>query len=460
MDFRNKKVTVVGLGESGREAALLLKRAGAAVSVTEADNNKGIRRNASLLNEKKINTEIGNHSEVFLSGAELLVVSPGVEKMSLPVSYAREKNIPIISELELGYLFCKGTIVAVTGTNGKSTVVSLLGEILRTAGIPVNVCGNIGNSLSGEVGKIDKKTIVVLEVSSFQLERIESFRPKISVMLNMTEDHMDRYKSFSEYFDDKKKIFKNQKKSDVTILNYDDQALVALAESKEIPSGALGFSARKKVKGAYLEKDTVFVSLEGKTQKLFSLGNYALSGRHNTENILAATLAATLVGADPAAIEKAVKSFRPLAHRFEKLTTINGVDFINDSKATNIDSTCRALESLDKPVILIAGGKDKGLSWAEAIPFIRNNVKTIILIGETRHEMQSVFEKVITAKKATSLREAVLAAFRAARPGETVLLSPMSSSFDMFRDYKERGELFKDAVEALKNIVQKKHASH
>ncbi|MEE9500222.1 MAG: Mur ligase family protein, partial [Candidatus Omnitrophota bacterium] len=241
MDLRNKKVTVVGLGKSGTGSALLAEKAGAVVSVTDNNDTDDIRKNAEYLRAKCIAVEIGEHTERALSRTELLVVSPAVEKSSLPIRYAIERNIPIISELELGYLFCKGPIVAVTGTNGKSTVVSLLGEILRQAGRPVNVCGNIGNPLSGEIfasgGKnIDETTEIILETSSFQLEWIESFRPKISVILNVTEDHLDRYRNFEDYLAAKKRIFKNQSAGDVTILNYDDKNLKKAAKPGKIAS--------------------------------------------------------------------------------------------------------------------------------------------------------------------------------------------------------------------------------
>ncbi|MBL7155601.1 MAG: UDP-N-acetylmuramoyl-L-alanine--D-glutamate ligase [Candidatus Omnitrophica bacterium] len=450
MDLRNKKVTVVGLGNSGIGSALLLEKEGAIVSVTDNSKNEDIRKNAKLLEEKYIDLEIAKHTESFLHDTELLVVSPGVEKTSLPIRYARENNIPLISELELGYHFCKGRIVAVTGTNGKSTVVSLLGEILRNAKFPVSVCGNIGNSLSGEVEHIKKGTVVVLETSSFQLEWIAFFRPKISVMLNIAEDHLDRYSDFKTYFDAKKRIFKNQRGDDITILNYDDKNLQKLGKTKKMASHLFHFSRKKRVEGIYLDKNAVKISLRGKTKELFTLGDSTLKGEHNLENILASALAATLLGARPDAIEKVVKVFKPLAHRFENIATIGGIEFIDDSKATNVDSTRRALESLQKPAVLIAGGKDKNLSYGKILPALKKNVKKIVLIGETRRKMRNLFEKLVKVEEKDSLEEAVLAAYESAPPKGCVLLSPMCSSFDMFDSYKERGEIFKKTVRGLK----------
>ncbi|UCD55567.1 MAG: UDP-N-acetylmuramoyl-L-alanine--D-glutamate ligase [Candidatus Omnitrophota bacterium] len=459
MDLRDKKVTVVGLGKSGIESALLAKRQGAVVSVTDNSDAEDIRKNAESLKEKYIAVEIGGHTERFLSRTELLIVSPAVEKSSLPVRYAMERNIPIISEPELGYLFCRGPIVAVTGTNGKSTVVSLLGEILRQAGTRVNVCGNIGNPLSGEIKNIDEITEVILETSSFQLEWIESFRPKISVILNVTEDHLDRYRNFEDYLAAKKRIFKNQAAGDVIILNYDDENLRTAVKPKKIPSKVLYFSARKKVDGIYLDKGNINIFLENKVKTLFGLGDLRLKGGHNIENILASVLVAILKGADIISVENTVKSFKPLPHRFERVREIGGIEFIDDSKATNIDSTYQALKSLDRSVVLIAGGKDKNLSYEKILPAIKSNVKKIILIGETARKMRESFKSFVAVEEKNSLEEAVLAAYKSASPGDYVLLSPMCSSFDMFRDYKHRAEVFREAVNKLSPTGDEKQSA-
>jgi len=451
MDLRNKKVTIVGLGESGTSSALLLYRKGAVVSVTDDKDSREIRKNAEILKEKYIDLEIGKHSEGFLEDSELIVVSPGVEQTALPISYARKNDIPVISELELGYQFCKGPIIAVTGTNGKSTVVSLLGEVLRRANVPVKVCGNIGNSLSGEIQKINKNTVAVVEVSSFQLEWIKSFRPKISVILNISEDHLDRHAGLDDYANLKKKILENQEKGDIAVLNYDDTILRKIAESAKINSKIFYFSTKQKVKGVYLDKGSPKVRVKKKEEKLFSLAGAKIEGAHNVENILAVILVAVLLGIKSRHIENAVKGFSPLAHRFEKVGTVKSVEFIDDSKATNIDATRRALASLKVPAILIAGGKDKNLSFKKILPLMRKKVKKLILIGEAKDKMRSIFKDAVSLKEANTLDGAVKEAFKSASPGDVVLLSPMCSSFDMFRDYKERGEAFKRAVEGLKN---------
>ena len=449
MDLRNKKVTVVGLGDSGLKSALLLEREEAIVSVTDESDTPSVRENAKALERDYLDIEIGEHTEPFLEDTELLVISPGVEDNALPIKYAKENNIPIISELELGFNFCKGPIIAVTGTNGKSTAVSLLGDMIRSAGLPVNVCGNIGNSLSGEIDKIDEDTNVVLEVSSFQLEWIVDFRPKISAILNIAEDHLDRYKSFKEYFDAKKEIFRNQKEDDFLILNYDDKRLRDLPEKEIIKPKVLYFSAKKKVDGIYLDKGSVKVSFKGKEKTLFKLEDALLKGDHNKEDILAMSLMATLLDVEPGPIKSAINRFHPLSHRFETVRTFKGVEFIDDSKATNIDSARRALKSLKKKTILIAGGKDKNLSYEKILPAIKN-VKKIVLIGETRPKMRKLFKGKVPLEESETLEDAVLKSFKSAKKNEVVLLSPMSSSFDMFQDYKERGEVFKKAVWSLK----------
>jgi len=449
MDLRNKNITVVGLANSGMGSVLSLHEEGAVVSVTDNSDTEEVRRNAEFLKEKYIDIEIGGHTEDFLKHTEILIVSPGVEDTALPIRYAEKNSIPVISELELGSILCKGRIVAVTGTNGKSTVVSLLGEVLKEAGISVVVCGNIGNSLTGELKNIKEDTIVILEVSSFQLERIATFRPFISVILNVTDDHMDRHKSFEKYLAEKKKIFKNQKSSDFTVLNYDDVNLKTLGEKEKIPSKVLYYSTKKKVEGIFLDKDGVKTYLRKKIKWLFKIKNLRLKGKHNTENILAVSLVSVILGIKKDVIEKAIESFNSLPHRFETVDTVKGIEFIDDSKATNVDSTYKALMSLTKPVILIAGGKDKKLSYDKILPVLKKKAKEVILIGETKSKMSEIFKSFIKVKEKSTLQDAVRSAFRDASKGDVVLLSPMCSSFDMFKNYKERGEVFIKAVKDL-----------
>ena len=426
MDLKGKRVTVVGLGNSGFNAAVLLKGIGARVRATDARDTPDVRKNTRILKNKDIKVETGGHTEAFLKGSRLIVLSPGVENASPAVKWAEKYGIPIIGEMELGYRFCKGRIIAITGTNGKSTVTALSGEILKDGGKDAVVCGNIGNSLCGEIGRIKKDTWVVLEVSSFQLERIEKFRPQIAAILNITDDHMDRYNKFTEYFNEKLKVFRNQTADDILILNGDAENLRALKEKAK--SKVLFFSRSK-----FPDK----------------INNMKLKGTHNVENILAASLVGSLAGVSESSIGQTIKNFRPLPHRFETVVAIDGVLYIDDSKGTTVDSTYRALESCDKPVILIAGGKDKNSDYGFVKEIVRKKVKHLVLIGEAAAKIKKALGGVVETHEVGGMDEAVETARRLAKKGFIVLLSPMCSSFDMFKDYKERGGVFKRAVRRL-----------
>jgi len=448
MDLRNMKVLVVGLGTSGFDACSLLEGAGAIVSATDNDDNAKIRRNRDLLRKRYIDVEIGGHTKEFLRDIGMVVASPGVRKEALPLKHAFSNNIPVIGELELGYQFCKGKIIAVTGTNGKSTVVTLLGDIFRKSGLKTVVCGNIGYSLSRAVQDADKDTICVTEVSSYQLERIIDFKPAISCILNITEDHLDRYRDLADYAKAKYKIFSNQKKGEAVVLNYDNPRL----RNAKVPRGVkkLFYSKKNKIEGLYLSKGTFVYNLENKQQRLFKLPEMALKGLHNIENILATVLIAHIQGVELKKIEKALIECKPLQHRLESIDTIDGVEFLDDSKATNIDATNRALESVFKPIVLIAGGRDKGGDYRLVQDKIKSKVKKIILIGESAPLIYKALKESVEVQRADTLEEATFRAFEAANSGEAVLLSPMCSSFDMFRDYTHRAEVFRKAVESLR----------
>ncbi len=447
MDLRNKKVVVVGLGTSGLDACCLLDDAGAVVFATDNADSKIIRRSIEKLEHRYVQTEIGRHTEEFLKGSYLIVTSPGVNKDALPIRYATTNNIPIISELELGFNFTKGPIIAVTGTNGKSTVVTLLGEILKKAGKKVVVCGNIGNSLSGEALFIDRGTICVLETSSFQLERIVDFRPTVSCILNITDDHLDRYRDFDDYARAKLKIFSNQLETDIAILNHDDSKLGSLDEPSKFKR--LYYSRIKKVEGIYFKNGDVIYNAKNKTKKLFTLPSMNLKGDYNLENILAAVLISLTQGVKLETIERALKEFKPLAHRMESIREIEGIEFLDDSKATNIDATKRALESIDKMVVLIAGGRSKGSDFDAIRDQIRSKVKKMILIGEAAPLIEKAFSNIVETERALTLEDATSRAYKVAKKNEVVLLSPMCSSFDMFRDYEHRGEVFCQTVRKI-----------
>jgi len=429
MDLKGKIVSVIGLGNSGYNAAVLAIDQGANVRATDAGDSPALREAKKRLEARGVKVEIGIHTEEYIRGSDLVVVSPGVEEASLALKWARTHKIKVIGEMELGYRFCRGRIIAITGTNGKSTVTSLIGQILKDGGLDAVVCGNIGNSLSGEIKRINKDTWVVLEVSSFQLETIVNFKPYIAVILNITDDHMDRYPGFSDYFAAKLKIFMNQDEGDHLILNYDAENLRCL--EKKAKSRV---SFYKKSSADTFDTD--------------------LKGLHNTENILASILVSSIAGVKMPSMLRTIKYFRGLPHRFETIAVIGGVEYIDDSKGTTVDSTARALDSCKGTVILIAGGKDKHSDYGAIKSRIRGKVKDLILIGEAKDAIANALEGASIIHRVKDMDEAVTLARRLARRGDSVLLSPMCSSFDMYRSYKHRGEMFKKAVDGIRCETQ------
>lgn len=442
--MKNKRVTVIGLGNSGLNAALLLKSAGAIVKVSEGADGAGVRKNARILDEKKIPYELGGHTKKFIEDSQLIVISPGVEDSSPAVRWASQLGIPLIGEMELGYRFCRGKIIAITGTNGKSTVTTLIGDILKNGLKDTVVCGNIGNSLCGEIGRIKKDTWVVLEVSSFQLERITDFKPAIAIILNITDDHMDRYNRFSDYFIEKMKVFKNQDKRDILILNQDRQELKGL--EKKAKSKVLYYSRLSGPSGAYLKNNKIVSAIGRKEEEICSVEDIRLKGLHNIENVLVSCLAGSLAGVEASSMKDTVKNFTGLRHRFETVSVVDGVEYIDDSKGTTVDSTLRALESCDRPVILIAGGKDKNSDYSVVRDIVKEKVRCLVLIGEARKRIRELLGRVVETREAATMKDAVELSRSLAKSNDVVLLSPMCSSFDMFKDYKERGDIFKKAV--------------
>jgi UDP-N-acetylmuramoylalanine--D-glutamate ligase len=342
-----------------------------------------------------------------------LILSPGVTNDAAPVAWAQKHNVPILSEIELAWILCPATVIAVTGANGKTTVTTLIGRILEKAGKRVFVCGNIGNPFSGEVEKMREGDFVSLEVSSFQLERIVDFKPKISVILNFTPNHLDRYKNLEEYLDAKKRIFMNQDKDDYLVANGQDPVL------KKIAAQA------------------------GCQVKFFS------QGEGLNPNQAAVEAVGQILGVDKELIREVFRQFKGIEHRMELVAEINDIKFINDSKATTVDSAIWALKNIQSPVILIAGGKHKGVDYSAVLDSARKKVREVILIGEAKEIIRSAFKGALSMDEAATLEEAVSRAYQKARPGDAVLLSPMCSSFDMFSSYEERGSVFKRAVLAL-----------
>jgi len=445
-----KIAVVVGLGISGFGAALLLHKKGWKVRVTDEKGNHEVKQRVKDLNKRcpGIEFEIGSHSRELLRDAELVVTSPGVMDSSRPLTRARESNIPIIDEIELGFRYCPGRIVAVTGTNGKSTTTTLIGGVLKAGGYDTCVCGNIGYSFCERVLNFNKETVAVLEVSSFQLQRVKRFRPFVSLFLNITQNHFDRHKDFKEYFEAKTNIFENQKKSDWAIVNYENKYLRRL--EKHISPKVLYFSGPASRPGSCVKNGAIYANCKQVPKKpVCAVDSLALKGEHNLKNSQAAALVGLIFKIKRDKIQKALESFKGLEHRFEYVCDYKGVTFINDSKATTVDAAICAIRSLKRPVVLIAGGKDKGSDFTVLRTLISRKVKRIVLIGQATEKIKTQLMGTVPSYKARDLSSAVSLSYELAKRGDVVLLSPMCASFDMFKNFEERGERFKESVTEL-----------
>ncbi|MFH1645262.1 MAG: UDP-N-acetylmuramoyl-L-alanine--D-glutamate ligase [Candidatus Omnitrophota bacterium] len=448
---KNKKVTVVGIGESGKAAALLLKKKGACVYATDSGSSSKLRKDAEELRRAGVFVEIGQHTKEFIDGSELVIISPGVPEASTAMVMANEACIPVVSEIELASWYCKAPVIGITGTNGKSTVVTLVGLMLAADKKDVVVCGNIGEAFCGKIEDITNETIVVLELSSFQLSRIRHFKPNVACVTNISQNHLDVHSSFNSYFEAKKKIFANLSEDDFLILNYDDVNIKALA--RDSISRIRLFSCNEKVSGAYLDKGKMFFNDGEKDELLCELAQISLKGDHNIMNILAACLCASAVGCSCEAMREVIASFSGLSHRCEELGIVQGVSFVDDSKSTTVDSTKAALSSCDSAVVLIAGGRDKGSNFDLIRSMIKEKVKAVVLIGEAADKIKGSFSDITAIYEAKNMEDAVNISFEVAGEGDIVLLSPMCASFDMFSSYGERGDCFKREVIRLKKEV-------
>ncbi|MBW2217875.1 MAG: UDP-N-acetylmuramoyl-L-alanine--D-glutamate ligase [Deltaproteobacteria bacterium] len=454
IELKDKNVLVVGLGKSGLSAARFLKNRGAYPIITDqAPENKlaGIVRD---VNQIGIPTQLGGHKvETFLS-SDLIILSPGVPHTIEPVHIANKKGIPVWGEIELASKFISEPIIAVTGTNGKTTTTTLIGEMLKSSGFNVFVGGNIGNPLIEYADSGQEADIVVAEVSSFQLDTTDTFKPKVSVLLNIAEDHLDRYDDFDVYALSKAKIFQNQFESDFAVLNSNDHLVMSI--TKHIRANKLFFNADKDIEaGAVINCDTVYLKINKDKKLKIDLSYCNLKGRHNYENIAAASLATLSVGGNIDGIMAAVKNFAGLPHRLEYVATIDDVQYFDDSKATNIGAVIRALETFKNPLILIMGGRDKGGDYSLLNELIKKHARLLVLTGEAADKIENVLGDIVQTIRTDSLDEAVLTASKAANPGDAVLLSPACSSFDMFENYHMRGEAFCHAVKKLKQGDQK-----
>ena len=411
--FRNKKITIVGLARSGLACANLLHKLGATLSVTDVKDDAQTRDACGKLCSGGISVELGKHSQGYIGGADLVVISPGVPGNSQPIKWAAQFNKPVVSEIEVASILCPAQIIAVTGSNGKTTVTTLIGKVLEEAKRRVFVCGNIGNPFCAEVEHMQEGDFVVLEVSSFQLETIRDFKPKISVILNLTPNHLDRYNNLQEYLDAKKRIFVNQDKDDFLILNALDPLLVGLKNKAN--SHVVYFAQQERLNPNYCA--------------VLSVGQ--------------------ILGIDHELMRKVFGEFKGIPHRMEELPQIKGIRFINDSKATTADSAIWAIKNIDAPIILIAGGRHKGIDYRVILEPARGRVKQAILIGEAKERIAVDLKGAFPIEIASSLEDAVNKAYTLARPGYCILFSPMCSSFDMFKDYEDRGRVFKKIVSDL-----------
>jgi UDP-N-acetylmuramoylalanine--D-glutamate ligase len=452
MDLKGKKVLVVGLGKSGLAAALFLRRRGALVTVSDVRSAEALAKEIPALIEAGIMVESGGHGLLTFRRQDLIVVSPGVPLDTPELAQVKHFGLPVIGELELAARFLKGHTLAVTGSNGKTTTTTLLGEILKAGGLPTLVGGNIGLPVVALIDDSTDDTWSVLEVSSFQLETTVQFHPEIAVILNITPDHLDRHGSFENYSAAKERIFAQQTAADCLVLNADNPRAAAAAVRSVAP--IYWFSVEQAVSmGAWLESGSVVyrAARDAATEYVMPLKGIPLKGAHNIENVLAAVVAARLAGVPAEVIRHAIENFQAVEHRLEYVVTHNGVAYYNDSKATNVDATAKAIAAFSGGIHLILGGKDKNSDYTLLSDLLRERVNAVYTIGSAAAKIESHLRGVVSIYSCETLDKAVASAAAAARPGEVVLLAPACSSFDQFENYEHRGKVFKQLVKDLRD---------
>jgi UDP-N-acetylmuramoylalanine--D-glutamate ligase len=448
MELNGKRVLVVGLGKSGVAAALFLRERGARVTVSDVKPEAELRGEIPILLDHGIAVETGGHGERTFRGQDLIVVSPGVPVDAAPLAQASALGIPVIGEVELAARFLPRQVVAITGSNGKTTTTTLAGEIIASGGFPTLVGGNIGTPAISLLERSTPETVVVLEVSSFQLETIRTFRPSISVVLNVTPDHLDRHRTFRAYADTKARIFENQTADDFCVLNLDDSTCVEM--SSRTHAQVFWFSRKKEVpRGAWVDDGRVLFRGRNGEREVMPVSQIPLKGSHNVENVLAGICIGLLLNCPPQAIARTVRDFKAVEHRLEFVASVRGVDYYNDSKATNVDATIKALESFPSNVHIILGGKDKGSDYSILNNLLRQRVKSAYTIGAAAAIIESQIKGAVAISHAETLEKAVQLAAAAAQPGDIVLLAPACASFDQFKSYEHRGRVFKAQVEKL-----------
>jgi UDP-N-acetylmuramoylalanine--D-glutamate ligase len=449
-DLNGKRVLVVGLARTGLVTALFSAAYGATVTATDDRSEAELGETAKRLRDAGVVIELGGmRPESFLE-QDLIVVSPGVPANLAVLEAARKKEIPVWSEIELAWRYLRGKLVAITGSNGKTTTTSLVAHILKTANIPTHVGGNIGTPLLSFVERSSDTDVTVAEVSSFQLETVDAFRPEIGVLLNLTPDHLDRHATFEDYAAAKMRMFENQLERDWAVLNADDPEITKRTPAKP---HLCWFSRKKRVAvGAFLLNDDILFRNEGFEVELAKRSHIALRGEHNLENVLAACAASYLAGATPAAIASGVKTFKAVEHRLEFVAEIGGVSFFNDSKATNVDAAVKAIEAFPGKLRVILGGKDKGSPYTPLAPLLKERARQILLIGAAAGKIAEELAEIgtiVPIERADTLDRAVHLAYASAEAGDTVLLAPACSSFDQFENYEQRGQIFKQIVQQL-----------
>jgi UDP-N-acetylmuramoylalanine--D-glutamate ligase len=450
IDLAGKHVLVVGLARTGIATALFCAERGARVTATEARPEVEIAETAAKLRAAGVALELGGHRAETFAEQDLIVPSPGVPLMMPALAAARAIGVPVWSEIELAWRFLRGRLICITGSNGKTTTTSLIGHILETAGFPVQVAGNIGTPLISRVDISSDASFTVVEASSFQLESISAFRPNIAVLLNVTPDHLDRHGSIEAYGRAKARLFENQTEEDAAIINADDAIAPQYAPAEP---RVFWFSRLKRVaSGCYLRGDEIVFRCDGVESILLDRKIIGLRGSHNIENVLAAGTAARLAGVEPAAIAEGVRTFAGVEHRIEYVATVSGVEYFNDSKATNVDATLKALDAFPGNVLVILGGKDKGSDYRILRQALRSHARMALLIGSAADKIEEELAGVIPVERAGTMARAVEVASRHARPGDTVLLAPACASFDQFENYEHRGRVFKQLVRELEKI--------
>ena len=451
MDVSEKRVLVVGLGKSGLSTTRWLSGQGAKVTVSDLKGEAEL--DGELLNEVSglgAKLEVGGHRKASFLDKDMIIVSPGVPLDIEPLRAAKEKGIPVMGEMELASRLIDIPITAVTGTNGKSTTTAFLGALIENAGLKPFVGGNIGNPLMDYVAGDWKADYAVVEVSSFQLDTTEEFCPMISLLLNISPDHLDRYPNYEAYVQSKLSIFKNQGPGHYAILNDDDENLSRFDPSTGVSVLRYGREKREN-RQAHMEGGQLHARLPGKETYGYELEKLRLPGTHNVENLMGAVLVGLVLDIEPRVIQNTIERFQGLPHRLEWVRNIGGLDFYNDSKATNVDAASKSIESFDGPVILIAGGRHKGGDYSPLVKASTGRVRKAIFLGEAKHLLAKAFEGIIPFSLAQNMKDAVSQAFSSSKPDDVVLLAPACSSFDMYSDYEHRGRHFREEVERLDN---------